>query len=260
MAYGKRRYSKKNYVSRVARKRPSQYNNKKSIVGLAKRVSTLQKNQRRSRVWSQYQYGFLDQQVTGDCFAFNLMTPSAWTNIFQAPTAMENAQKAYTRSVFIDMMFTCGNEINSSTFKVFLVSIKGDAGRRFLDLTNEGTSLSNGTHYTKVGIAANLNSQVMLNPSIFNIHRQKTFTISGTELTTTSTGGSNQLATFKRVIWKKKWCKQLKSTGSTDWRSHNQAQYIPADKRLYVLIFSDSSGLDGAMPNVSVQTVWNVSA
>lgn len=258
MAYG-RKFAKKSYVRRVARKRPTRYNNKKSIIGLAKRVSTLQKNQRKSRVWSQYQIGFADQTVQNDYFAFNLMTPAAWTNIFQQPTAMENAQKAYTRSLYLDMMFRCGNEQSASTFKVFLVSIKPGAGRRYLETTSEGTSLSNEVHYKKVGIASNLNAQVMLNPAIYNIHRQKTFTISPTELTNNASGGSNQLATFKRVVWKMKWCKLLSSYGASDWRSHNTGFYVPPEKRLYVLVFNDNSAIDEEYPMFSVNCVWNVS-
>lgn len=251
MAYGRkskyqRRYARKgrSRVGQMAKGRVSK------IQALARSVSKLQRQVRRTTPYLNYNQGF-DLGVSADVTVLKLSNYSNWNRIFGTGANDDTGNNMKHLAMGIDCHVSLENTVNepdTTTFTVFLVSLKDEIGNTFSQI-NGDLSLATGVHYvTQGGI-------VMLNKKCFNIHKIKRFVLSNFGQSLSTAAAQSQYGVDRRWYWKIKPRCMIKSPYG-DWKSEARAT-DPSDN-YYLLVFNDNSAIDLQNPKIRTQVVHTV--
>jgi hypothetical protein len=226
---------RKSTVKKIAKGKPSQ------IQTLAKAVKTLQL---KDKVQHQYlNYGQAEDRVNviKDYLALNMCNFSVAAPIFGTDADDDNNYKIVHQSFIMDCYLSLENVINepdTTTFTMFLVSLRDDIGTAFNTSTG-GLTLTDTVHYY------NQSGQVLLNKKCFKIHKamRRVLTNHGTALANPS--AQSQYGTDCRFTIKAS-PRQVITNVRGDWKVLPCAQ--DPSKQYYFLIFSDNSAVDLQSP------------
>lgn len=229
---GKRR----NFKRKVAKQKPTAYNQKEQILALSSKVSNLYKRSAQKRIYRQCALSGTFQ-TSANYAVWNPMTPQLWTRLGNWTTS---AKKMYLKSLYFDHLITCNTEVNPITYTFFLVSLRPSTGKRLVENAGEFlASMTDGIHYYTYN-----SKLVHLNKDYFRVHYAKRFTITAIEYTDNETGGSNPRTTWKRFSHGIKWPRLLKSPAGGEVLTGTASDEVPIGNRLYCLMFNDNSAAD----------------
>jgi len=241
-----RKYARKGRVAKLAKGRTTK------VQALAKAVSNIQRSMRAKAEYLNFtQTG--NDSIVGDLTYIRLSDFQNWSVCFGSTANDSEQNKMIHKSFGMDLRVTLENSINNEEnttgFTVMLVSLKDEIGSNFDPNTSDLNSLNQPNHYIiREGM-------VLVNKKVFNIHKQKRFTLSnyGTALTTSA--AQTQYGTDCRWYWKLSPNKVVTNPYG-DWKSLRSAG--DPSKTYYLLIFSDNSSADLENPNIKYNIVHTV--
>ena len=245
-------FRKRGSISRYAKmSKPTADNQKKQIVALAGQVQHLRSNFRLGRQISQYQFNYAEN-IAADYNCFDIIQPTAWTNIFADPDAVENATRVIMKHLKFDALFTCNTEQGPIQFSCFLVTLKPDTADQVLSIAGSGlTGLVNGAHFCK---GATYSGLVHLNEQFFTIRKSWRFVTTAEMMDTSADPSKEASQSMKRISFNFPFVRSLHS-GRNAWRQALTSDRVASSAKLYLLMFNNNSALDLEYPFVSVNCV-----
>lgn len=245
-------FRKRGSITRYAKmSKPTADNQKKQIVALAGQVQHLKANFRLGRQISQYQSTFASA-VNADFASYDIVVPTAWTNVFADPDAIENATRVTMQHLKFDMLFTCNTEQGPTQFSCFLVTLKPDTADQVLSIAGSSlTGLVSGAHYAKGTTYSGL---VHINEQFFTIRKQWRFVVTSEMMDTGAAPSKEASQSMKRISFNFPFRRSLHS-GRNAWRTALTSDRVASSAKLYLLMFNDNSALDLESPYVSVNTI-----
>jgi len=231
MRFNYKRKGGKKTIKKLAKGKTTQ------IQTLAKAVKVLQIKGRTQHQYLNYGQSELRVNVIQDYLALNLCNYAVGTPIFGADADDDNNYKAIHQSFGMDCYLSLENSINepdTTTFTMFLVSLKDEIGTAFNPVTGALT-LTSGLHYYQQA------GQTMINKKAFKIHKvmRKVLTNYGTNLSFPS--AQSQHGTNVRFFIKHS-PRQMITNPVGDWKSLQSS--IDPSKQFHFLIFSDNGSGD----------------
>lgn len=196
--YGRRRYYKKRskrVKKSTALAKKGAKSQAKQILKLQRQVDSLNRNVRDNTKWTQYAMSLNATvgSVTAPTYStWNLIQPKLWEPIFQTRSsgnlALWTPSKFRGRSIGLEIMAQLGaisgvtEEISQEpiTATIFVCSLRKETAKQFVDMTSNGTDLTEDVHYRKTSMGTLQGSGlVMLNKGYFKIRYVKRFMIGG---------------------------------------------------------------------------------
>jgi len=219
-----------------------------AIQTLAKEVKALKAKNKKDHQYLNYGQAEARVNVIGDYVAINMCNFAVAQPIFGADADDDNNYKIVHHDFKMDCFLTLENTINepdTTTFTMFLVSLKDDIGTAF-NVSTGALTLVDTIHYY------NQSGQVLLNKKCFKIHKtiRKTMTNYGTALS--APAAQTQSGTNARFMIKAT-PKQTITNVRGDWKVLPSA--IDPSKQYYFIIFSDNSALDLQNPGFTYNIV-----
>jgi len=242
MRFNYKRKANKKTVKKIAKGKTTQ------IQTLAKAVKVLQNKGKTQHQYLNYGQSELRVNVIQDYLALNLCNFAVGAPIFGADADDDNNYKAIHQSFGMDCFLTLENTINepdTTTFTMFLVSLRDHIGSAFNPVTG-ALILTSGQHYYQQA------GQTMLNKKAFKIHKvmRKVLTNYGTNLSFPS--AQSQHGTDYRFFIKHS-PRTMITNPVGDWKALQSA--IDPSKQFYFLIFSDNSSGDLQNPGFTYNIV-----
>jgi len=246
---GRKRYGRSS-VKKIAKGKTTK------LQTLAKAVKTLQRKNRKEADYLNFTQQVLDASVASPSYIVNLCDYSGMISTFGTGANDNEDNKIIHKSVGMDLRVslenTVNNEESTTGFTAFLVSLKDNCGNVFNNLTGGLTLTLGATHELIQGMA-------LLNKKIFNIHKQKRFTLTNYNQALISPAGQSQYGTDHRWYWKLPINKTIENPRG-DWKQLGCA--LDPSKQYYLIIFNDNSTADLESPAfsyVAVHTMKTVS-
>lgn len=227
----RKRYTKKRTVKKIAKGKTTQ------IQTLAKAVKTLQSKSKKEHQYLTYGQAEDRVNVIKDYVAINLCNFAVAAPIFGIDADDDNNYKIVHQKFIMDCYLSLENVINepdTTTFTMFLVSLRDAVGTAFNSATG-GLTLTDTVHYyNQAGL-------VHLNSKCFKIHKvmRRTLTNFGTALANPS--AKSQYGVDCRFLIKAS-PRQTITNVRGDWKVLPCSQ--DPSQNYYFLIFSDNSAAD----------------
>lgn len=167
----------------------------KQILKLQRQVTLINRNVRDNTKWTQYSMAL--NAVVGDVTAptysvWNLIQPKQWEPIFQTRSsgnlALWTPSKFRGRSIGLEIMAQIGAITGVTadlsqepiTATLFICSLRKETAKQFVDMTTNGTEMTEDVHYRKTSMGSLQGSgMVMLNKGYFKIRYVKRFMLGG---------------------------------------------------------------------------------
>lgn len=179
----------------------------------------------------------------------NLSYYTGFTNVFGVSADDLEANKIIHKSIGMDIRVSLENTVNNeeetTNFTAFLISLKDDIGSYFTPGSGAITWTDNITHSFQNGL-------VLLNKKMFNIHKQKRFTLTNFGTALTSAAAQSQYGVDKRWYWKISPNKLI-SNPAGNWKSLSSG--LDPSKTYQLVVFSDNATLDGESPSMTAAIV-----
>jgi len=204
---------------------------------LAKEIKALKL---KNKVEHQYlNYGQAEDRVNviKDYLGLNMCNFSVAAPIFGTDADDDNNYKIMHHSFIMDCYLSLENTINepdTTTFTMFLVSLRDDVGTAFNTSTGALTLVDQVHYYNQSG-------QVLLNRKCFKIHKSMRRTLSNHGTALANPSAQTQYGTDCRFTVKFS-PRQIITNVRGDWKVLPCAQ--DPSKQFYFLIFSDNSAVD----------------
>lgn len=192
--YRRRRPNKTVTKARALSKRGSK-NQASQILKLQKQITLINRNVRDNTKWTQYSMALSASVGTAtepSYSTWNLIQPINWEPIFQTRSTGNVNQmtpsKFRGRSIGLEIMAQLGSitgvtlEMSQEpiTCTIFVVSLRKETAKQFVDETNNGVDLVEDIHYRKTSLGTLQGSGlVMLNKGYFRIRKIKRFMLGG---------------------------------------------------------------------------------
>jgi len=208
-----------------------------TIMTLAKEIKALKAANKAEHQYLNYGQAEDRVNVVKDYLALNMCNFSVAAPIFGTDADDDNNYKIVHHSFIMDCYLSLENVINepdTTTFTMFLVSLRDDVGTAFNSATGALTLIDTVHYYNQSG-------QVILNKKCFKIHKamRRVLTNHGTALANPS--AQSQYGTDCRFTIKAR-PNQVISNVRGDWKVLPCSQ--DPSKQYYFLIFSDNSAVD----------------
>lgn len=272
--YRRKKYMPKSYIkSKTGRK--SQAN---QIVSLQRQIKSLAVKQSDNSQYVQYQKQFVQSDgapldLTGQImYAFPLVDPKNWAQIFQADNRTDNSNKFRGRSMGLQMQFILGNTEEPCPplpVYVYVVSLRQERGQEFL--TNLGTfteaqktggkpfpagSVNKWYARTSVeeGVVSDMQSLLWLNKGVFKIHMFKRFFI-GNQLNWANAAAaednypSTNIRDANKLIYHKQQFSNLITPGQGQWKDMNVADLATKDNLMLLVHYDKPTSIE---PNLTM--------
>lgn len=187
---GGRRVKKSTALSKTGAKSQA-----KQILKLQRQVDSLNRNVRDNTKWTQYSMSLNATVGSVDAPTYsvwNLIQPKLWEPIFQTRSSgninLWTPSKFRGRSIGIEIMAQIGaitgvtTEMSQEpiTATIFIASLRKETAKQFVDMTTNGTDLTEDVHYRKTSMGTLQGSgMVMLNKGYFKVRYVKRFMLGG---------------------------------------------------------------------------------
>jgi len=234
---------RKSTVKKIAKGKPT------AVQTLAKAVKKLQMADKMQHQYLQYGQAEARINIIQDYVALNLCNYAVGQPIFGADADDDNNYKIVHQSFKMDCYLALENTINepdTTTFTMFLVSLKDEIGIGVFNSFTGALVLTPNLHYY------NQNGQVILNPKMFKTHKKikKVLTNHGTTLAAPS--AQTQDGTNARFMISHS-PRQVITNIAGDWKALQSS--VDPSKQWYFLIFSDNSSGDLQSPGFTYNLV-----
>jgi len=239
----RRVYKRKSTVAKIAKGKDTK------IEVLAKAVKKLQNKDKTDAQYLNFTQQTFEQNLVAPVGIVNLSDFSGMISTFGTSANDNVDNRIIHKSVGMDIRVTLENAINNEEsttgFTAFLVSLKDQVGNVYNNLTGGLTLTLGATHEIIQGM-------VLLNKQIFNIHKQKRFTLTNYNQALISPAGQSQYGTDHRWYWRLPINKTIINPRG-DWKQLGCA--LDPSKQYYLMVFNDNSSADLESPALSYVNV-----
>lgn len=253
---------------KFSRRRASTYNNKRSVVTLARAVSRNSAVLRAQRIWTDYQYflapelpGFSQLLENDTWYSYPLTDVSKWESCLRRDTNVEQSARCFVSRMQMNLRLELRD--SSSFVNVFLVTLRKDAVSKLDDLAagfslpGEINPLTENNDFIEGQITG---ANLRLNPAIFKVHAVWYKTLVANQLAQAPVDDQN--VGNPNTTWcKKQWNTRLNTTIRSP--IGKQWSFVPFDQmpyynKYYLLCYAHT---DSTLPNpqgplLSVDTLY----
>lgn len=257
----RRRYGRRRRFNRVrkyqAYSRTGRRSQGRQIYKLQRQITAVRRKVRANTEWTQWKYQNGDDTITHGLapestwqpYVWELTNPAAWSPCFQTGTPQLVQSVFRGRSMGLEYMVQ-QNEIGDDssaagdpcTVSIFIVKLKKETAKQFLNQSANGTVLVHDTHFvqTDMGLAQG-EGMVMLNKGIFDIIHLDRFIIGAQTTyfadTQTTNLRDNNHRRYKRLPYRN----VIKSGTITPWKNMGSNQLESTD-RVFLYMFHNAWG------------------
>lgn len=210
-----------------------------------RKVNALVKEARQKREMLYYSLGYIDESTgsSGSPRVIPLCDFTSLTPRFGTEADDSNDASAILKSINMHTRVTLENisgvnEEETTTFTVFLVSVKDEASNVINATTGFLNPMTDGSEFYIVA------GMVYLNNKVFKVHKFKRFTLTNHGTLLTAPSAQSQYGTALEWSWKIKPNVKITAPGFGGVNDWIQMKHGDPSSSYYLLFFSDNSGAD----------------